>query len=267
MPDERVRAAIANWAPRFVAQGVDYNDFVRTTSGIERWDQWLEAWGATAEMHAELAPAAERPGRNPTPGEGYARAAPCPPPAAGAAVAGAGLDQRRVLLLGERLSRPRLSDALAGRAGAGGDRIHHPHPPRLRGGGDDRAGCVEQAARSGAGPRGRRGCESGWLLRAARRRLRAADSGRGGHRRAVQLRGVLERPAGPHPRGLHAPQRGARRGGGPRAGGGTGPAAGAAPPAAAAAPGLRVTEPAQAGQRLLAEQSPRPASQLPRGIG
>ena len=29
MPDERVQAAIANWAPRFVSQGVDYNDFVR----------------------------------------------------------------------------------------------------------------------------------------------------------------------------------------------------------------------------------------------
>src|SRR3972149_3416728 len=63
MPDERGRAAIATWAPRFVAQGVDYNDFVRTTSGIERWDQWLEAWVATAEMHAELARAAGGQGR------------------------------------------------------------------------------------------------------------------------------------------------------------------------------------------------------------
>jgi len=77
MPDERVRAAIATWAPRFVAQGVDYNDFVRTTSGIERWDQWLEAWVATAEMHAELARAAERQGRTRTAGEGYVRAALC----------------------------------------------------------------------------------------------------------------------------------------------------------------------------------------------
>src|SRR3990170_7725323 len=77
MPDERVRAAIANWAPRFVAQGVDYNDFVRTTSGIERWDQWLEAWVATAEMHAELARDAERRGRTRTAGEAYVRAALC----------------------------------------------------------------------------------------------------------------------------------------------------------------------------------------------
>src|SRR3972149_3757201 len=237
MPDERVRAAIATWAPRFVAQGVDYNDFVRTTSGIERWDQWLEAWVATAEMHAELARAAERQGRTRTAGEGYVRAALCYHFAKFVWV----LDMQRYRETADKAvaslsAAHRLLDPTAQRAGAGGDRIHHPHPPRLRGGGDDRAGCVEQAARSGAGPRGRRGCESGWLLRAARRRTRAAGSGRGGHRRAVQLWGVLGRPAGPHPRGLHAPQRGARRGGGPRRGRGTGPAAGAAPPAAGAAP-------------------------------
>src|SRR3972149_4886594 len=77
MPDERGRAAIATWAPRFVAQGVDYNDFVRTTSGIERWDQWLEAWVATAEMHAEVARAAGGPRRPP------ARSPPPPPPRGG----------------------------------------------------------------------------------------------------------------------------------------------------------------------------------------
>jgi hypothetical protein len=38
MPDEKVPSAIANWAPRFTSQGVDYNDFVSTTKRIERWD-------------------------------------------------------------------------------------------------------------------------------------------------------------------------------------------------------------------------------------
>jgi len=28
MSDPRVEAAIANWTPRFIAQGVGYNDFV-----------------------------------------------------------------------------------------------------------------------------------------------------------------------------------------------------------------------------------------------
>jgi hypothetical protein len=36
MPDSRVQAAIDNWGPRFTSQGVDYNDFIRTTRAIER---------------------------------------------------------------------------------------------------------------------------------------------------------------------------------------------------------------------------------------
>ena len=35
MSDPRVEAAIAHWAPRFIAQGIDYNDFVRTTARIQ----------------------------------------------------------------------------------------------------------------------------------------------------------------------------------------------------------------------------------------
>ena len=43
MPDARVRAAIEHWAPRIISAGVDYNDFVRTTARIERWEEWLAA--------------------------------------------------------------------------------------------------------------------------------------------------------------------------------------------------------------------------------
>ena len=35
--DPNVRAAIAHWAPRFVANGIDYNDFVSTTARVARW--------------------------------------------------------------------------------------------------------------------------------------------------------------------------------------------------------------------------------------
>ena len=49
MADERVESAIANWGPRFIANGIDYNDFVRTTASISRWEQWLDAWSATAD--------------------------------------------------------------------------------------------------------------------------------------------------------------------------------------------------------------------------
>jgi pimeloyl-ACP methyl ester carboxylesterase len=77
MPDRRVQAAIDHWAPRFITMGVDYNDFVRTTSRIERWADWLDAWSATANEHLELARAAEDAGRGRSAGEAYLHAALC----------------------------------------------------------------------------------------------------------------------------------------------------------------------------------------------
>jgi pimeloyl-ACP methyl ester carboxylesterase len=77
VPDARVQAAIDNWAPRMVTQGVDYNDFVRTTARIETWDQWLGAWSETAELHFALGREAEEAGRGRTAGESYVRAALC----------------------------------------------------------------------------------------------------------------------------------------------------------------------------------------------
>ncbi|MEJ2600722.1 MAG: YqiA/YcfP family alpha/beta fold hydrolase [Anaerolineales bacterium] len=77
MPDARVQAAITNWAPRFTSQGVDYNDFIRTTSAIERWDQWLDAWCATGDMHTELAVQAEAEGHTLSAGQAYVQAALC----------------------------------------------------------------------------------------------------------------------------------------------------------------------------------------------
>ena len=75
MADARVTAAIAHWAGRFIANGIDYNDFARTTQAIERWDQWLDAWTQTARMHLGLAEAAESGGHRLSAGQAYARAA------------------------------------------------------------------------------------------------------------------------------------------------------------------------------------------------
>ena len=75
MPDARVEAAIANWAPRFTAQGVDPNDFVRVTRPLERWDEWLPAWRANGDLHADLARDADVSGRRVTAGEAWVRAA------------------------------------------------------------------------------------------------------------------------------------------------------------------------------------------------
>jgi 2,6-dihydroxypseudooxynicotine hydrolase len=78
VPDGRVQAAIDNWAPRFVSQGVDFNDFHRTTARIDRWDDWLGAWVATADVHRALAEEAEgEAGKGRTAGEAYVRAALC----------------------------------------------------------------------------------------------------------------------------------------------------------------------------------------------
>ena len=74
MPDERIRAAIDNWAPRFTAQGVDPNDFARVTAPLERWEQWLDAWVASGGMHAGLAREAAAHGRTLTAGQAWVRA-------------------------------------------------------------------------------------------------------------------------------------------------------------------------------------------------
>ena len=77
MPDAKIEAAIANWAPRFTSQGVDYNDFVRTTTGLEHWEEWLDAWRATGDVHTQLAQDAEAKGRALSAGEAYVRATLC----------------------------------------------------------------------------------------------------------------------------------------------------------------------------------------------
>jgi 2,6-dihydroxypseudooxynicotine hydrolase len=75
VPDERIRAAVENWAPRFTSQGVDPNDFARTTAPLERWAEWLPAWCALGERHAQLAREAKELGRGRTAGEAWVRAA------------------------------------------------------------------------------------------------------------------------------------------------------------------------------------------------
>jgi dienelactone hydrolase len=75
MGDARVDAAIRHWAGRFIANGIDYNDFVRTTASISRWEDWLDAWTATADAHADLAREALERGHRQSAGEAFARAA------------------------------------------------------------------------------------------------------------------------------------------------------------------------------------------------
>jgi dipeptidyl aminopeptidase/acylaminoacyl peptidase len=77
MSDERVEAAIRNWAPRFTSQGVDYNDFFRTTARVEAWEDWCREWVATGDVHRDLAVKAEGKDNTVSAGEAYIAAALC----------------------------------------------------------------------------------------------------------------------------------------------------------------------------------------------
>lgn len=60
--DELVQSAIDNWAPRFVANGIDSNDFQRVTNSVERWDDWCQAWSECGAMHERMGEQAEAQG-------------------------------------------------------------------------------------------------------------------------------------------------------------------------------------------------------------
>ena len=74
MADPLVETAVAHWAPRMIQNGVDYNDFVRTTARIETWQDWLGEWERTADEHVELAERTEAEGHPLTAGHAWRRA-------------------------------------------------------------------------------------------------------------------------------------------------------------------------------------------------
>jgi dienelactone hydrolase len=57
--DTHVQSAIDNWAPRFLSNGVDPNDFQRVTSSVERWDDWCQKWSECGLIHEQLGETAE----------------------------------------------------------------------------------------------------------------------------------------------------------------------------------------------------------------
>ena len=75
MADVLLETAIANWEPRFTANGVDASDYARITKPLTSWDEWCNAWCEGAQEHFDLATEALSSGRNRSAGEFYARAA------------------------------------------------------------------------------------------------------------------------------------------------------------------------------------------------
>ena len=60
--DELVQSAIDNWAPRFIANGIDANDFQRVTNSVERWDDWCRVWSECGALHEQMGEQAEARG-------------------------------------------------------------------------------------------------------------------------------------------------------------------------------------------------------------
>lgn len=75
--DASIRAAVEHWAPRLIANGIDYNDFQATVARVARWEDWSAEWSRTAERHEALAREAEARGSAISAGEAYVRAALC----------------------------------------------------------------------------------------------------------------------------------------------------------------------------------------------
>ena len=73
--DALLETAVANWAPRFTANGVDPSDFARITGALTRWDDWCDAWSRGAEEHLALGDEHLGAGRTRSAGEAFARAA------------------------------------------------------------------------------------------------------------------------------------------------------------------------------------------------
>jgi 2,6-dihydroxypseudooxynicotine hydrolase len=74
---DRVRIAAGHWKPRFVANGIDANDFDRVLASTAEWADWAPNWKRVGDEHLALADQAERAGRAVTATDAYQRAAWC----------------------------------------------------------------------------------------------------------------------------------------------------------------------------------------------
>jgi 2,6-dihydroxypseudooxynicotine hydrolase len=73
----RVQVAANHWRPRFVANGIDVNDFDNTLAKTVEWRDWAPNWRAVGEVHEALGAEAEEHGRRLSAAQAYQRAAWC----------------------------------------------------------------------------------------------------------------------------------------------------------------------------------------------
>ena len=73
----RVQVAAHHWRPRFVANGIDVNDFDDTVAKTTDWKDWAPNWKAVGQMHEALGLEAEERGSLVSAAQAYQRAAWC----------------------------------------------------------------------------------------------------------------------------------------------------------------------------------------------
>ncbi|HEX7473416.1 MAG TPA: alpha/beta fold hydrolase [Candidatus Limnocylindrales bacterium] len=71
----RVQLAASHWKPRFVANGIDVNDFERVLTATTEWADWAPNWKAVGDMHRELGEEAANKGHLVSATEAFQRAA------------------------------------------------------------------------------------------------------------------------------------------------------------------------------------------------
>jgi dipeptidyl aminopeptidase/acylaminoacyl peptidase len=76
-PQSRVQIAANHWRPRFVANGIDVNDFDKVVAATPEWKDWAPAWRRVGDVHLGLAEEAARAGRMVSAAEAWQRAAWC----------------------------------------------------------------------------------------------------------------------------------------------------------------------------------------------
>ncbi len=73
----RVQIAAHHWQPRFVANGIDFNDFDSVLAKTVEWSDWGPNWHAMGGVHEAIGREAERHGRMVSAAAAYQRAAWC----------------------------------------------------------------------------------------------------------------------------------------------------------------------------------------------
>lgn len=76
-PRNEVQLVASHWKPRFVANGIDVNEFERVVAETTEWREWGPAWQRAGDAHRANAEDADRHGRRVTATEAYQRAAWC----------------------------------------------------------------------------------------------------------------------------------------------------------------------------------------------